>query len=249
MLNRWQLSLVIWLVASVLSACACAASRLRLALRRPERGEFVAHAKRNAAAAAAAEGAMEAERETEAESGREAGQLSLPGRAFAAHVSLLASRPRLVVLLHVAAVAACMAVLVASGGFGIETASSLAYVVFVGREADEGDMYSDAMARQDRPPAAALSGVRERAHRGENAAALVFLWRDGSRTRDLLTAATLRQMCLVENVLLETPGSTKARASRPSPPVPLPPPAPTFAPHPHPAPERPPPLPQCVLAP
>ena len=71
-------------------------------------------------------------------------------------------------------------------------------------------MYSDAMARQDRPPAAALSGVRARAHRGENAAALVFLWRDGSRTRDLLTAATLRQMCLVENVLLETPGSTKS---------------------------------------
>ena len=242
-LTRWQLSLVVWLVLAVLLACACAASRLRLALRGSVSDELESCVKRGTAAkkkeavgqseaahkaagGSAADGAAKSDGEADAAGGLPR-ERSLPSRAFAAHVSLLASRPRLVVLLHAVAVAACVAILIATGGFKITYANNLAYLVSVGRDADEGDMYSDALARASvysedcdssptacggKPPAAlGEGGVRERSQIADVAASLVFAWRDGSRTRDVLTPAALRQMCLVENVLLETPGSARTR--------------------------------------
>jgi len=156
-LTRWQLSLVVWLVVAVLLACACAASRLRLALRGSVSDELESCVKRGTAAkkkqavgqseaahkaagGSAADGAAKSDGEADAAGGLPR-ERSLPSRAFAAHVSLLASRPRLVVLLHAVAVAACVAILIATGGFKITYANNLAYLVSVGRDADEGDNF------------------------------------------------------------------------------------------------------------
>ena len=124
-------------------ACACAASRLRLALRGSVSDELESCVKRGTAAkkkeavgqseaahkaagGSAADGAAKSDGEADAAGGLPR-ERSLPSRAFAAHVSLLALRPRLVVLLHAVAVAAVVA-LTAVGYAGVQRSALLTRV-------------------------------------------------------------------------------------------------------------------------